>query len=92
LLQALLRVNGDDFLSSAYFGPCWTFVTQQGVGALLRRALIRESAGAAELVAMLAEGRMEFVRLDQRYPRLLVEDAQTYCKFPRTDVSADVVG
>jgi hypothetical protein len=46
----------------------------------LRQALIGESAGAAELVAMLAEGRMEFVRLDQRYPRLLVEDAQTYCK------------
>jgi hypothetical protein len=64
-------------VSSAYFGPCFTLVAQQGVGAILRQVLIGESAGAAELVAMLAEGRMEFVRLAQRYPRLLVEDAQT---------------
>jgi hypothetical protein len=78
LLRALLRVYGDDLLSAAYFGPCLTLVAQQGVGAFLRRVLIGESAGAAELIAMLAEGRMEFVRLAQRYPRLLVEDAQTY--------------
>jgi hypothetical protein len=78
LLRALLRVYGDDLLSAVYFGPCLTSVAQQGVGAFLRRVLIGESARAAELVAMLAEGRVEFVRLAQRYPRLLVEDAQTY--------------
>jgi hypothetical protein len=55
-----------------------TLVAQQGVGVILRQVLIGESADAAELVAMLAGGRMEFVGLAQRNPRLLVEDAQTY--------------